>query len=88
MPKTARVSSRKRANDESLIAHADCVRSFAAVEMVQGIPAVRCPFAMIERGRLAPGKLIGRTIRLEPSIGAPANVNQFEVAVVTVVTEF
>ncbi len=45
-------------------------------------------FAMIEAGKLKPEKLIGRTITLEQSIDALVNMNKFEVAGVTVVTEF
>lgn len=43
---------------------------------------------MIESGRLAPEKLIGRTITLEESIDALVNMDRFEGAGVTVVTEF
>lgn len=45
-------------------------------------------FAMIEAGKLAPEKLIGRTITLEQSIDVLVNMNKFQVAGVTVVTEF
>jgi alcohol dehydrogenase len=45
-------------------------------------------FAMIEAGKLAPERLIGRTINLEQSIDALVNMDKFEVAGVTVVTEF
>lgn len=45
-------------------------------------------FAMIEAGKLAPEKLIGRTITLEQSIDALMNMDKFETAGVTVVTEF
>lgn len=45
-------------------------------------------FAMIEAGKLTPEKLIGRTISLEQSIDALVNMHKFEVAGVTVVTEF
>ena len=45
-------------------------------------------FAMIEAGKLAPEKLIGRTIILEQSIDALMNMDKFETAGVTVVTEF
>jgi alcohol dehydrogenase len=45
-------------------------------------------FAMIEAGKLVPERLIGRTIRLEQSIDALVNMDKFEVAGVTVVTEF
>lgn len=44
--------------------------------------------AMIEAGKLQPEKLIGRTITLEQSIDALVNMDKFEVAGVTVVTEF
>jgi alcohol dehydrogenase len=43
---------------------------------------------MIETGKVMPEKLIGRTIMLEQSIDALVNVDKFEVAGVTVVTEF
>lgn len=43
---------------------------------------------MIESGKLAPEKLIGRTISLEQSIEALMNMDRFEVPGVTVVTEF
>lgn len=45
-------------------------------------------FAMIEAGKLKPERLIGRTITLEQSIEALVNMDKFEVAGVTVVTEF
>jgi alcohol dehydrogenase len=45
-------------------------------------------FAMIEGRKLAPEKLIGRTITLEQSIDALVNMDKFEVAGATVVTEF
>jgi alcohol dehydrogenase len=45
-------------------------------------------FALIETGKLAPEKLIGKTITLEQSIDALVNMDKFEVAGVTVVTEF
>jgi len=44
-------------------------------------------FEMIEAGKLAPEKLIGRTITLEQSIDSLVNMDRFEVAGVTVVTE-
>lgn len=44
--------------------------------------------ALIEAGKLTPEKLIGRTITLEQSIEALINMDKFEVAGVTVVTEF
>jgi alcohol dehydrogenase len=43
---------------------------------------------MIETGKLIPEKLIGRTITLEQSLDALVNMDKFEVAGVTVVTEF
>ena len=45
-------------------------------------------FAMLQSGKLAPGKLIGKTISLEQSIAALMNMDKFETAGVTVVTEF
>jgi alcohol dehydrogenase len=45
-------------------------------------------FAMIEAGKLKPEKLIGRTITLEQAIDALVQMDKFEVAGVTVVTEF
>jgi alcohol dehydrogenase len=45
-------------------------------------------FAMIEAGKLMPAELIGRTITLEQSIDALVNMDKFEGAGVTVVTEF
>jgi alcohol dehydrogenase len=44
--------------------------------------------AMIEAGRLAPEKLVGRTIGLEQSIAALTSMDSFEAAGVTVITEF
>ena len=44
--------------------------------------------AMIEAGKLTPEKLIGRAISLEQSIDALVNMDKFEAAGVTVVTEF
>jgi alcohol dehydrogenase len=44
--------------------------------------------AMIEAGKLAPEKLIGRTITLAQSIHALVNMDKFEIAGVTVITEF
>ncbi len=44
--------------------------------------------ALIENGKLAPAKLIGRTITPEQSIDALVNLDKFEVMGVTVVTEF
>ena len=43
---------------------------------------------MIETGKLAPEKLIGRTITPEHFIEALVNMDKFEVTGVTVVTEF
>ena len=45
-------------------------------------------FAMMQSGKLAPERLIGRTISLEQSIDALMNMDKFEGAGVTVVTEF
>nr|WP_294863269.1 zinc-dependent alcohol dehydrogenase family protein [uncultured Pseudogulbenkiania sp.] len=45
-------------------------------------------FAMMKSGKLAPEKLIGRTINLEQSIDVLMTMDKFEVAGVTVVTEF
>lgn len=45
-------------------------------------------FAMMRSGKLAPQQLIGRTINLEQSIDVLMNMDKFEVAGVTVVTEF
>lgn len=45
-------------------------------------------FAMMKSGKLAPEKLIGRRINLEESINVLMNMDKFEVAGVTVVTEF
>lgn len=45
-------------------------------------------FAMMAAGKLAPEQLIGRTINLEQSIDVLMNMDKFEVAGVTVVTEF
>jgi len=44
--------------------------------------------AMIQSGKLAPEKLIGKRITLEQSIDALMNMDKFEGAGVTVVTEF
>ena len=44
--------------------------------------------AMIESGKLAPGKLVGRTISLEQSIEALTSMDRFEGVGATVVTEF
>lgn len=44
--------------------------------------------AMMQSGKLAPEKLIGKTISLEQSIDALMNMDKFEVAGVTVVTQF
>ncbi len=43
---------------------------------------------MVQAGKLAPEKLIGKRISLEQSIDALMNMDKFEVAGVTVVTEF
>jgi alcohol dehydrogenase len=45
-------------------------------------------FAMLEAGKLSPERLIGRAITLEQSIDALVKMDKFEVAGVTVVTEF
>lgn len=45
-------------------------------------------FAMIQMGKLAPEKLVGKTISLAQSIDALMNMDRFENAGVTVVTEF
>jgi alcohol dehydrogenase len=45
-------------------------------------------FAMLESGKLAPEKLVGKTINLEQSISALMNMDKFENVGVTVVTEF
>jgi alcohol dehydrogenase len=44
--------------------------------------------AMIQSGKLAPGKLVGRTISLEESIPALMSMDRFEATGVTVVTKF
>ena len=44
--------------------------------------------AMIESGKLAPGKLVGRTITLDESIEALMSMDRFEGSGVTVVTKF
>jgi len=44
--------------------------------------------AMITSGKLAPEKLVGKTISLEQSIDALMNMDRFETAGVTVITEF
>ena len=43
---------------------------------------------MISAGRLAPEKLIGRTIRLEDSIDALTSMSEFGSRGVTIITEF
>jgi alcohol dehydrogenase len=43
---------------------------------------------MITSGKLAPEKLVGKTISLEQSIDALTNMDRFETAGVTVITEF
>ena len=43
---------------------------------------------MITSGKLAPEKLVGKTISLEQSIDALMNMDRFDTAGVTVVTEF
>jgi alcohol dehydrogenase len=44
--------------------------------------------AMIQSGKLAPDKLIGKKISLEQSIEALVNMDRFEAVGVTVVTQF
>ncbi|WP_375058294.1 hypothetical protein [Zobellella sp. DQSA1] len=44
--------------------------------------------AMLQSGKLAPEKLIGKTINLEQSIDALMNMDKFEGTGVTVITEF
>ena len=44
--------------------------------------------AMVQSGKLSPEKLIGKTISLEQSVAALMNMDRFETAGVTVVTEF
>lgn len=44
--------------------------------------------AMLQTGKLAPEKLIGKTISLEQSIEALMNMDKFEATGVTVITEF
>ena len=44
--------------------------------------------AMLQTGKLAPEKLIGKTISLEQSIEALMNMDRFDVTGVTVITEF
>ncbi len=43
---------------------------------------------MITSGKLAPEKLVGKTISLEQSIDALIHMDRFETAGVTVITEF
>jgi alcohol dehydrogenase len=43
---------------------------------------------MISAGRLAPEKLIGRTIRLEESIDALTSMSEFATRGVTIITDF
>ncbi|SCW55603.1 alcohol dehydrogenase [Pseudomonas sp. NFACC52] len=43
---------------------------------------------MITSGKLAPEKLVGKTISLEQSIDALMNMDRFDTAGVTVVTQF
>jgi hypothetical protein len=88
MPKIARASSRKRANDECLIPHADYVGVFAPEETLQGVPSVRGLIRADRNWKLTPEKLISRTITLEQSIDALVNMDTFEVSGVTVVIEF
>jgi alcohol dehydrogenase len=44
--------------------------------------------AMLQTGKLAPEKLIGKTISLEQSIEALMSMDKFDVTGVTVITEF
>jgi alcohol dehydrogenase len=55
-----------------------------------GMQAHRYPemFDMIKDGRLAPGKLIGKTVSLEEGIVELTNMNSFSGVGVTVITEF
>lgn len=55
-----------------------------------GIQAHKYPalLRMIKSGKLCPEKLIGKTIRLDESIEALANMNSFSTTGVTVITEF
>ena len=55
-----------------------------------GMQAHRYPemLEMISAGRLAPEKLIGRTIRLEESIDALTSMSEFATRGVTIITEF
>jgi len=55
-----------------------------------GMQAHRYPemLQMIRAGRLAPEKLIGRTIRLEESIDALTSMSEFATRGVTIITEF
>jgi len=55
-----------------------------------GIQAYNYPalLRMIKSGKLRPEKLIGKTIRLDESIEALANMNSFSTTGVTVITEF
>jgi alcohol dehydrogenase len=43
---------------------------------------------MLQTGKLAPEKLIGKTISLEQSIEALMNMDKFEATGVTVITKF
>ena len=43
---------------------------------------------MVRTGKLAPEKLVGKKINLQQSIDALMNMDKFEVAGVTVITEF
>lgn len=55
-----------------------------------GMQAHRYPemMAMIKSGKLAPEKLIGKTVTLEQSINALINMDKFENNGVTIITEF
>ena len=61
----------------------------ASIVMFISGPAIAdAMLAMIESGRLAPQKLLGRTINLEQSIDAMITMDQFDSTGVTVITEF
>ena len=45
-------------------------------------------FARVRTGKLAPEKLVGKKINLQQSIDALMNMDKFEVAGVTVITDF
>ena len=77
------------AEAEALIQFAEkhhCVLQVGHVERFN--PAVLDLKQMISSGKLAPEKLVGKTISLEQSIDALVNMDRFETAGVTVVTAF